>query len=89
MKRIPCFMLSRMDSVVFSGRKRAVNISSEITGATNERAFNAKHQASPSLASAGPASAGPKTTAVLNCMDCRAMALGTSSFFTRVGINAA
>ena len=48
-----------MDSVVFTGRKRAVMSESEMIGARKESAFKPKHHFSPSLAKACPASAGP------------------------------
>src|SRR5579863_831589 len=86
--RIPCFRLPMIDSVVFAGRYRAVIMESEMTGARKEIAFRPKHQDSPSLASACPASAGPIVTAVLHWIEFSAMAFGLSSLLTRVGIRA-
>src|ERR1700692_471543 len=77
-----------MDSVVFTGRKRAEIIDKEIIGARKERAFKPKHHFSPNFAKACPASAGPTMTATLNWMEFNAMAFGMSSFSTRVGISA-
>src|ERR1700692_649413 len=77
-----------MDSVVFTGRKRAVIIDSEMMGARKEIAFKPKHHFSPSFAKAWPASAGPIITATLNWMEFRAIAFGMSSFSTKVGMSA-
>ena len=87
-KRMPCLRLVNIDSVVFTGRKRAVMIDSEMIGARKESAFRPKHHFSPSFAKACPASAGPTMTATLNWIEFRAMAFGMSSFSTSVGISA-
>ncbi len=63
---MPCFRLLNIVSVVFTGRKRALMIDSEMIGARKESEFRPKHQLSPSLARACPARAGPIMTATLN-----------------------
>ena len=81
-------MLSRMLSVVFSGRKRTFSINRETIGARNDSVLSAKHHVSPSACSAQPPKAGPTITAALNWMEFSAMALGMSSLGTRVGMRA-
>src|SRR5580765_4385964 len=56
---MPCFRLLKIDSVVFSGRYRAVMMVREMIGARKESAFRPKHHCSPNFANACPASAGP------------------------------
>ena len=82
---MPCFRLVKIDSVVFSGRKRARMIESDTIGARKDSAFSPKHHFSPSLAKVCPASAGPTMTATLNWIEFRAMAFGMSSFSTKRG----
>ena len=53
-KRMPCFRLLNIDSVVVSGRNRAEMMESEMTGARKESAFSPKHHFSPNFASAMP-----------------------------------
>ena len=87
-KRMPCFRLLKIDSVVLSGKYRAEMMESEMIGARKESALSPKHHFSPNFAKAMPASAGPMVTAMLNWIEFSAMAFGMSSRLTKVGISA-
>ena len=76
MKAMPCFMLSKIDSVDRAGMNPTRITYSETITAMNERPFSPKHHAALSLASATPASVGPITRARLNWMEFHAIAFG-------------